>query len=74
METITSLPGATLEALMRDRTLWIAILSITFVFMIYLYLFPKAMEFFADCNQKQNQGPCIPRAEAAGPGKNTAQQ
>ena len=74
MESIKGLPGATLEVLMRDRNLWIAILSIALVFMIYLYLFPKAMEFFADCNQKQNQGPYIPRTEAAGPGKNTVQQ
>jgi|Laugrespbdmm15sd_2_1035082.scaffolds.fasta_scaffold108930_2 hypothetical protein len=74
MESLTSLPGATLEALIRDWTLWVAILSITLVFIVYLYLFPKAMEFFADCNQKQNQGHCIHRAEAAGPGKNAAQQ
>lgn len=62
MDSIASLPGATLEALMRDWTLWVAILSITLVFMIYLYLFPKAMEFFTD--QKQSHGP----------GKNTTQQ
>ena len=68
MESIKGLPGATLEALMRDRTMWIAILSIALVFMIYLYLFPKAMEFFADCPK---QGA---RADTAGPGKNTPQQ
>jgi hypothetical protein len=54
MESVANLPRATLEALMRDWTLWVAILSITLVFMIYLYLFPKAMEFFVDKGDSSN--------------------
>jgi hypothetical protein len=69
MESIKGLPGATLEALMRDWTLWVAILSITLVFMIYLYLFPKAMEFFADYPKEGTH-----KTKATGPGKNTTQQ
>ncbi len=67
MESIANLPRATMEALMRDWTLWVAILSITLVFMVYLYLFPTAMEFFSDT---QNQG----KSNSNNPGKITSQQ
>jgi hypothetical protein len=63
MESIKGLPGATLDALMRDWTIWVAILSITLAFMVYMYLFPTAMDFFTGTQQKQ-----------ASPGKNTAHQ
>ncbi len=66
MESVANLPRATLEALMRDWTLWVAILSITLVFMIYLYLFPKAMEFFVDKGKSNDN--------SNNPGKNTPQQ
>lgn len=65
MESVLNLPRATLEALMRDWSLWVAILSITLVFMIYLYLFPTAVEFFT-CAQN--------RDKTNNPGKITSQQ
>ncbi len=57
LEQLTDTARATVDALMRDRTLWIAILSITLVFMVYLYLFPTAMEFFTDARIRSEPAP-----------------
>lgn len=46
MDKITEVTQATLDRLMSNYYLWIGLLSIVLAFAIYVYLFPKAIEFF----------------------------
>jgi hypothetical protein len=46
MDAISELTAATLEALVRDYYLWIAILTIVLVFALYVYFFPQSIDFF----------------------------
>jgi len=46
MDAVSNLTSATLEALMRDYYLWVAILTIVLVFALYVYFFPQSIDFF----------------------------
>ena len=48
MDQFSELTQATFSALMRNYFLWIAILSLILAFALYLYFFPKAIDFFAN--------------------------
>ena len=62
LEQLTDTARATLDALLRERILWVSILSITLAFMIYLYLFPTAMEFFTDARIRSEPVPVQKRS------------
>jgi hypothetical protein len=46
MDAVTELATATVEALTRDYYLWIAIFAIVLAFGLYVYFFPKSIDFF----------------------------
>jgi hypothetical protein len=50
MDQFSEVTRATVEALLRDYTLWITILSLVLLFALYVKLFPTPLsgEFFAD--------------------------
>jgi len=48
MEKISDLTQATMAALMRDYFLWIGILVLILAFALYVYFFPKSIDFFAN--------------------------
>ena len=48
MDKISELTQATFAALMRDYFLWIGILSLILAFALYVYFFPKSIDFFAN--------------------------
>ncbi len=61
MDQLSETTRATVEALLRDYTLWIAILVLVLLFALYVKLFPTPLsgELFADgpvqTNKKQDQ-------------------
>ncbi len=61
MDQLSEMTRATVEALLRDYTLWIAILTLVLLFALYVKLFPTPLsgELFADgptpTNKKQDQ-------------------
>lgn len=62
MDQLSEVTRATVEALLRDYTLWIAILTLVLIFALYVKLFPTPLsgELFADgpaapTNKKQDQ-------------------
>lgn len=46
MDQLTETTRRAVEILLRDWTLWVVILTLVLVFAIYLYLNPRAVEFF----------------------------
>jgi hypothetical protein len=48
MDAISEVSKATIEALFRNYMLWIGILTILLAFVIYVYLFPQSIDFFAN--------------------------
>lgn len=48
MEKVSELTQATIAALVRDYYLWIGILVLILAFALYIYFFPKSIDFFAN--------------------------
>jgi len=46
MDAVTELANSTIEALTRDYYLWVAIFAIVLAFGLYVYFFPKSIDFF----------------------------
>jgi len=55
MDTVTSLASATAAALVRDYYLWIAIFALVLAFGLYVYLVPRAIEFFENPAEKKDE-------------------
>lgn len=56
MDQLSETTRRAVEILIRDWILWVAILGIVLVFAVYLYLNPRAMEFFT--GTKAQEKPC----------------
>ena len=48
MDKVSEITQATFAALMRDYYLWIGILTLVLAFALYVYFFPKSIDFFAN--------------------------
>jgi len=48
MDKLSEVTQATIAALMRDYFLWIGVLTLVLVFALYVYFFPKSIDFFAN--------------------------
>ena len=52
MDAISEMAQNTLDALMRDYLLWVGILVLVLSFALYVYFFPKSIDFFANPEAK----------------------
>ena len=48
MDNIGVITQATIAALMRDYFLWIGIFTLILAFALYVYFFPKSIDFFTN--------------------------
>jgi len=55
MDTAAALASATVAALVRDYYLWIAIFALVLAFGLYVYLVPRAIDFFENPTEKKDE-------------------
>lgn len=55
MDTAAALASATVAALVRDYYLWIAIFALVLAFGLYVYLVPRAIDFFENPAEKKDE-------------------
>ena len=48
MDKFSEVTQATITALMRDYYLWIGIFTLVLAFALYVYFFPKSIDFFTN--------------------------
>ena len=52
MDKLSELTQATVDALTRNYLLLLGVLTLVLVFALYLYFFPKSVDFFENPNEK----------------------
>ena len=54
MEKVSEVAQATYDALMRDQMLFFGLTVLILVFVLYVYFFPKSMDFFTNPPETKN--------------------
>jgi hypothetical protein len=72
MDKVSEVTQATLERLMSSYYVWVGLLAIVLAFAVYLYLFPKAIEFFKGSEKQEEPKKTAPEAAEAA-AKNASQ-